>query len=197
MEKDEQELIAAAQKGDAEAFGVLVTKYMPRALAFARRMTGNTEDAEDLAQEAFVKAYRNLGSFKGQSGFYTWFFQVLSNLCMDHLRRAALLKKVFFFAAPDVDREEASDPLMQAPDTDLLSRPDGGLEQKELKAALQKALKRLPDRQRAVFLMKHNEDMKLREIAVVLGISEGAVKSHLVRAVTALKKSMKGYGHYG
>jgi RNA polymerase sigma-70 factor (ECF subfamily) len=192
MEQDEQELIASAKNGDAEAFGIIVERYMPKALSFARHMTGNAEDAQDLAQEAFIRAYNNIATFKGESGFYSWFIRVLYNLCIDHLRRAAFVKKVFFFARPGEQDEE--DPMIKAPDMHPGSIPDMGLEQKELRAALTAAISRLPKQQRAVFLMKHHEGMKLSEIAVALHISEGAVKSHLVRAVTALKKSMKGYG---
>jgi len=192
MELEESALIEAARCGDAEAFGVIVSRYMPKALAYARQLTGNSEDAQDLVQDAFIKAYKGLGSFKGESRFNTWFFRVLSNVCLDHLRKASFLKKVFFFSAGGGD-EEAKDPLETAPDTHPSSSPDMGLEQKELRAALEKALGALPARQRAVFLLKHNEGMTLMEIAAVLGISEGAVKSHLARAVTALRKGMKEY----
>jgi len=197
MQNDEQELITSAKKGDTEAFGVIVERYMPKALAFARHMTGNTEDSQDLAQEAFIRAYNSLGSFKGDSGFYSWFMRILYNLCIDHLRKATFIKKVFFFAsARDEEKPDDDDPMARYADPHPESIPDGGLEQKELKAALNAAIIRLPARQRAVFLMKHNEGMKITEIGLALGISEGAVKSHLVRAVSALKKSLKEYGSH-
>ncbi len=192
MQKDEQELINSAKNGDAEAFGVMVERYMPRALAFARQMTGSAEDAQDMVQEAFIRAYRGIGSFKGESGFYGWFIRVLYNLCIDHLRRAALIKKVFIFSSSR-DEEDEEDPMGQVPDPHPESMPDGGLERKELRAALTGAIRRLPGRQREVFLMKHSAGMKLSEIASALGISEGAVKAHLVRAVTALRRGMKDY----
>lgn len=194
MQTDEQALIQAARGGDAEAFGVLVERYMPRAVAFARHMTGRAEDASDLAQDAFVKAWKGMGSFRAGSGFYTWFFRVLANVCVDHLRREALRKKLFFFARDRADDGEATpDPVDAAPDEDPARRPDGGIEQKELRAALGGAIRGLPARQRAVFVMKHVEGMKITEIAGTLGITDGAVKSHLVRAVTALQKGLKGY----
>ncbi|MGA2192463.1 MAG: RNA polymerase sigma factor [Nitrospirota bacterium] len=194
---EEAALIGAAKRGDSEAFGVIVRRYMPRAIAFARQMTGNSDDAQDLAQDAFIRAYRGLGSFKGDSRFYTWFVKVLSNVCLDHLRKAALIKKVFFFMAPREDEGDEQDLIEESPDSNPASMPDSGLAQKELRAALKKALAALPDRQRAVFLLKHEEGLKLNQIAEALGISEGAVKSHLFRAVEALKKSMKGYGSHG
>ncbi|MBI5190571.1 MAG: sigma-70 family RNA polymerase sigma factor [Nitrospirae bacterium] len=191
---DEHSLIEAARGGDTEAFGVLVERYMPRAVAFARHMTGRADDASDLAQDAFVKAWRGIGSFKGESGFYTWFFRVLANICVDHLRKEAFRKKLFFFARDrDDGGDETADPVETAPDEDPGSVPDVSLGRKELRAALGKAVRGLPARQRAVFLMKHVEGMKITEIAVALGISEGAVKSHLVRSVTALRKGLKGY----
>ena len=190
----ELELVEASRKGDPDAFGALVKKYMPRALAFARQMTGDADDAQDLAQDAFIKAYKALDSFKGGSSFYTWFIRILSNVCLDFLRKKTFIKKIFFFASQD-DDDEGLDVVEQAPDTSRSRNPDMPLEQKELRAALKKALLSLPPRQRAVFLMKHEEDMKLSEIAVALKISEGAVKAHLFRAIDALKKSMKGYHH--
>ena len=159
-------------------------------------MTGNSEDAQDLVQDAFLKAYRGLGGFKGESSFYTWFFRVLSNICLDHLRKGTFLKKVFFIPTVSDEDDDEAGQLEQAPDPNTSwSRPDDRLHQKELREALSRAFKSLPDRQRAVFLLKNNEGMKISEIAAVLGISEGAVKSHLVRAVTSLRKQMKGYGN--
>ena len=192
MVSNEQELVEASRKGDPEAFGTLVKMYMPRALAFARQMTGNADDAQDLAQDAFIKAYRALNSFKGGSSFYTWFIRILSNVCLDFLRKRTFIKKIFFFAAPE-EEEDGHDAVDQAPDCSRSINPDMPLEQKELRAALKKALLSLPPRQRVVFLMKHEEDLKLTEIAAALRISEGAVKAHLFRAVETLKKGMKGY----
>lgn len=196
MQSDEPEIIEAAAKGDHEAFGMIVSRYMPRALGFARAMTGNAEDARDMAQEAFVKAYRSLGTFRGQSGFRTWFFSVLANVCTDHLRKRALMNRIIFFRSGRKQDDGADDPPVAA-DTHWESMPDRGAERRELGAALGRALLRLPGRQRAVFLMKHHEEMKLREIAAALGISEGAVKSHLVRAVAALRKEMRDYKSHG
>lgn len=196
MEIDEKALVEAAKYGDAEAFGVLVKRYMPKALSYARQMTGGGEESEDLVQEAFLKAYRGLGGFKGESSFYTWFFRVLSNICLDHLRKGAFLKKVFFIPAVS-DEDDEPGQLERAPDPNTAwSRPDERFNQKELRAALSRALKILPERQRAVFLLKNSEGMKIAEVAAVLDISEGAVKSHLVRAITSLRKHMKGYGSH-
>jgi len=201
MYNDEQDIIASAINGDAEAFGVLVSRYTPKALAYARQMAGNSDDAKDLVQESFVKAYYNLGSFKGESGFPAWFFRVLTNICMDHLRKRALVKKVFFFLpgpdGSDDEGEEDDGPLYTAADLHPLADPGGVLEQKELNRAFGKALKVLPARQRAAFVLRHGDGMKLSEVAAALGITEGAVKAHLVRAVASVQKSMKEYGYHG
>ena len=194
MAIEEKSLIESARHGDAEAFEHIVRHYMPKALAFARQMTGNAEDAQDLAQEAFLKAYRGLPNFKGDSSFGTWFYRILSNICMDSLRKTVFLKRIFFFSVQEED-DEGESLLEQAPDPKSGSRPDENIKQRELRAAIEKALKALPPRQKAVFLLKHNEEMKIAEIASVLKISEGAVKAHLVRAVTALRKQMKGLGY--
>lgn len=198
MAKDEPVLIEAAQNGDAEAFGVLVERYMPRALAFARQMTGNREDAEDLVQEAFVKAYGKLGSFRGGSEFYTWFYRLLANRCLDHLRRRSLFMRVFrLVRAGQDDDDDDRDRVEALPDSRPGASPLKGYEDREAGAAIKKALSSLTDRQRAVFLLRHNEEMKTSEVAAVLGISEGAVKSHLARAVAVLRKSLKAYGEHG
>lgn len=197
MAKDEPVLIEAARKGDSEAFGVLVERYMPRALGFARQMTGNAADAEDLVQDAFVTAYRKLGQFKGDSTFYTWFYRLLANRCLDHMRRRSLFMKVFRLGRARPDGEDEDDIMAVVPDKSPGASPLKGYEDMEAKAAINRALSKLPDRQRAVFLLRHNEDMKTSEVASVLGISEGAVKSHLARAVAGLRKSLKAYGDHG
>jgi len=192
MTPDERDLIAAAVAGDETAFGELVKRSMPRALAFARQMTGSQEDAEDVVQEAYVKAYRSLSGFRGDSGFYTWFYRLLANACLDHLRKAAVMNKLLFFRRENKDEDER-DPVEDAPDPNAGSSPEALVMGKELKKALNRALMALPGRQRAVFLLKHNEGLKISEIALALGISEGAVKSHLSRAVASLSTSMKDY----
>lgn len=190
---DEAALVDSARNGDADAFGVLVARYMPRALAFARQMTGSVQDAEDIVQDSFVKAYRSIGSFRGESGFYTWFYRLLANACMDHLRRGSIARKLFFWKRED-DGDDRPGPLETAPDTHPGSSPYRGLEQKQMRAAINGALGRLPERQRAVFLLRHNEGMSTADVAAVLGISEGAVKSHLSRAITALRSGLREYG---
>jgi len=190
---DEAALIAASREGDAEAFGILVERYMPRALAFATRMTGNPEDAEDIVQDSFVKAYNKLGSFRGDSGFFTWFYRLLSNACLDHMRRGSLVKRIFYFGRPVQDGEDY-DPVDQAADPDPGSSPDSGVYRGEAAKDINEALMKLSPRQRAVFLLRHDEGLKTAEVAEALGISEGAVKSHLVRAIAALRKELKAYG---
>jgi len=192
MDIQESALIEAARRGDSEAFGVIVSRYMPKALAFARRMTGDDGDAEDVVQDAFIKAYKAIGSFKAESGFGTWFYRILANQCLDHLRKATFFRRVFFFAYPARD-EEGQDGYNTPDFPDPAGRPDEELEQKQLKKALNKAVMGLPERQRAVFLLKHDEGLKISEIAVILGITEGAAKSHLSRAAAALRDSMKAH----
>jgi len=193
---DERELIESARDGDQEAFGVIVERYMPRALAYARQMTGSHADAEDIVQDAFVKAYTKLGTFQGESGFYTWFYRLLTNSCLDHLRKRSLVMRVFRFRSGSGEQQDDDDGIEREPDKGSGSSPLAGLENKEAGEAIKKALGRLPERQRAVFLLRHNEDMKTSEVAAVLGITEGAVKSHLARAVASLKKSLRAYGKY-
>jgi RNA polymerase sigma-70 factor (ECF subfamily) len=196
MELDERALIEAAKGGDPEAFGVMVEHYMPKALGFATKMMGNAEDAKDVTQEAFVKAYRSLGSYRREAGFATWFFRVLSNACTDHLRKASLMRRVFFFSKRG-EEEGGAEPLEEAADPHPGAGPEEDMKRRELGLALTRALMSLTARQRAVFLLKHYDGMKFSDIAAIIGISEGAVKSHMARAVTALRTRMKDQPEHG
>ena len=165
----EDDLVAACRRQDLAAFEQLYRTQGPRLKSIAWHMTGNRQDAEDAVQEAFVKAYRALHRFQGQSGLGTWLCRILINVCHDVRRRRA--------------REAGPD------EVPLADRAAPGGEP-ALKVALEAALLRLPPKQRMVFLMFEAEGMRHAEIAAVLEIPEGTSKAWLFEARKELKRML-------
>src|SRR3989338_5903260 len=137
----EEELVLQARGGDLKSFSALVQIYQERAIRIAHSFVGNFEDARDMAQEAFVKAYENLDSFKEESRFYTWFYRILVNTCKDFLRKKKVRRHLSFWLNRDGDGEEI-DPVMNV-ETHAKNAAQE-LDDKELGAAIYKALDRLP-----------------------------------------------------
>ena len=190
---DEALLVQAARSGDLKSYSALVELYQERALHIAFSFVGHWEDAKDMAQEAFVKAYQNLANFHGESRFYTWFYRILANTCKDFLRKKKIRGAFLLWTKSDKD-----------PETDILDRiPACGknasqtLENKELGTEIQNALNKLPFQQRTAFALRYLEGMRLEEIAGTMALSEGAVKAHLWQAGQKLRKILKGAGVAG
>lgn len=184
-DRAEKILLEQIRNGDNTSFEQLVSAHSARLIRTVWRMVGNREDAEDLVQETFVRLYKNIDKFRGDSSLSTWLYKILSRLAIDHLRRQKLKQKIFFFRNSELD----PDPLEQA--------ADPGADPGELYLAgeagrkLTKAMDKLSIRQRTVFTLRHHEGMPLREIASVLDLEEGTVKVHLHRAVHFLRKELK------
>jgi RNA polymerase sigma-70 factor (ECF subfamily) len=175
-------LIERARNGDREAFDLLVDLYKERAFSVAFGFTGNTEDAKDALQEAFVKAYIGVMNFRGSSSFYTWFYRILVNQCKDLLRKRGIRKRVFSDPLPGSDGEE---PAIEAVDTS--PGPSDRVLDLETRRLIGEAVDRLPAKQKSVFILRHIEGMKMDEIARVVGCSESTAKVHLFRAVRGLR----------
>lgn len=185
---DETTLVEAARGGDVSSFSALVRLYADRAVRVATSLTGSREDGQDLAQEAFVRAYQNLASFRGKSRFYTWFYRILTNLCHDHLRRKKMRGFAAFWTGSESGREAIAETVpSRDPDASRMLL-DAELEQK-----LRTALAGLPFRQRSVFALRYLDGLSLAEIAESLGLSEGAVKAHLWQAMQKMKKNLGTY----
>ena len=181
------ELIKSFKKGEESAFSQIVLKYQYRLLHAATIVLGDENEAKDLVQDAFVKAYFNLKSFRGNSSLYTWLYRILYNLCISSLRR----KKIISFLRLD-SQDESIDFTSQAPD------PEEVYERKEILLAVKNAVKKLPVKQRMVFTMKQFEGLRHVEIAEIMGITEGAVKSSYFHAVKKLREMLNQYGgEYG
>lgn len=180
----EKILLEQIREGNAESFESLVRHLSPRALRLAVRLTGNRAEAEEIAQEAFLRFYTGIHSFRGESSAGTWLYQTVTRLAIDHLRREQLRRRIFFFRRD----EESADPAEII--ADPAPSPADRVLAEETRQRLSRALGKLPPRQRAVFVLRHQEELPLKEIADLLGLEEGTVKAHLHRAVVRLRKEL-------
>lgn len=178
-------LLARIREGDDSGFEIVVANHSPRILSLAWRLTGNREDAEDIAQEAFLRFHRGIGGFRGDSSVATWLHRTVTRLAIDHLRRRKLRDRIFFFRRSS----EEADPLDLVPDS--AASPGERCFAGEIRQRLDRAMQRLSARQRVVFTLRHYEEMPLREIASVLELEEGTVKAHLHRAIRTLRQELR------
>jgi len=186
----EQELVTRAKAGDDEAFAQLMRDNEKRIYNLTLRMTGNPEDAMDLAQEAFLNAWRGLKFFQGDSAFSTWVYRLASNACIDHLRRKKRRQDI---SAPmPTDEEDDSQP--DIPDDRF--RPDRELERRELRRAVIRGLEQLSDEHRQVLVMRELNGLSYQEIADVLDLEAGTVKSRIARARNSLRKILVESGNF-
>jgi RNA polymerase sigma-70 factor (ECF subfamily) len=186
-------VVARAQDGDRTAFGDLVKKYQGKAYAIAYSMcSGDGEEARELTQEAFLRAFRSLKEFRGKSSFYTWFYRILVNTCLDNRRRRGRWEKIFSFWRRD-QHEKASSGETNAeyPDPRENSDPMTALSNKQLAQDIRQALASLPEKQRVVFQLKVLHGMQIREIAQIMGSAEGTIKSHLFRATHFMRDALQ------
>lgn len=170
--------------GDEAAFATLVTRYRGRLVALARRMlaegSGEAADAEDVAQETFVAAYDKRASFRRGEPFRPWLYRIAVNRCLDRLRARRRRPAV-------ADWDSVPEPASRG------AEPLGVLLTDERDARLQEAVARLPPKLRAVFLLRHLDDLTYDEIAVATGLPMGTVKTHLFRARAHLRQALAGY----
>ena len=179
----EQILLEQLRAGHPGAFEQLVQAQASRMINLAYRLVGNRAEAEEIAQEGFLRLHRSLASFRGECSLTR--YRIVSRLAIDHLRREKLRRKLFFFRRHNDD----VDPLDVVADAG--ASPRDLLQAKEAGQRLQAALDGLSARQRAVFVLRHQEGLALKEIAAVLKLQEGTVKAHLHRAVRALRVELE------
>ena len=187
VDSQEHALLERIRNGDESGFEQLVKEHTGKVIGLAWRLVGNREEAEDLAQEAFLRLHRSLPDFRGESLISTWLYRTTTRLAIDHLRRERIKRKLFFFRqsndAPD-PVELASDPR-QNPGREFLSQ--------EAMQSLRRSLAKLSSRQQVIFTLRHYEGLPLKEIAEHLGLQTGTVKAHLHRAVTQLRLDLVDY----
>ena len=192
---DEHTLIRQAQAGNRTAFEELVHRYDKDVLRLATNIMRRPEDARDIYQEAFLKVYKNLHRFRFECSFYTWVYRVVTNVCLDHLRRRTSRRED---QAPEVQvndgREGASgvDFFERQVEPHAEANPEQRLLGREIGAQIDAALGRLSPRERMVFEMKHYQGLKLRVIGEILGTSEETVKNSLFRATQKLRAQLEG-----
>jgi len=191
----EEEFILRARHGDSRSFSALVEIYQERAVRIAYSFVGNFEDARDMAQEAFVKAYENLGSFKEQSRFYTWFYRILVNACKDFMRKKKVRRHLSFWLNRDGADERMEDPVMNV-ETHAKNAAQE-LVNKELGAAIIHAMDRLPSQQRTAFSLRYLEGLSLEEVSESMGVSVGAVKATLWQAGQKMQKFLAEFTYVG
>src|SRR5438552_4205367 len=181
-------LVQAAKKGDLEALSELVKRYDRNIFRIAQHITHNEEDAQDVVQEAFLKAYQNLEQFQGNSKFYTWLVRIAVNEALMKLRRRRSDKTVSL--DEDVVTEEGSMPREVA---DWSPNPEQLYGQSELGDILKKTIQGLPPGFRAVFVLRDVEGLSTEETAEMLGLSIPAVTSRLLRARLQLRERLARY----
>jgi len=185
---DDVSLIRASQQGDRVAFEELVRRYDQAVLRLALHLTGSEHEAQDIYQDAFLKAYRNLASFRFECSFYTWIYRIVTNLCLDHLRKRQVRKE----DSPVVTDSEGEtfNLLEQVPDVRSGADPERDLMRRELGRMINSALGKLTPRERMVFEMKHYQGLKLRTIGEMLNTTEETAKNTLFRATQKLRVAL-------
>jgi len=180
---DELSVIKRFKKGEKAAFEELVLKYQDRIYNLCRHMLGNIHDAEDAAQDTFIKAYHNLDNFRHEASFYTWLYRIAVNTCLDYK------KKPFFgsfFTKTDAG-EFIDEPASDRPSPERL------YESKQIGLALHNSIRKLPTKLRTAIVLKEIEGLSYEEIADILEVSIGTVKSRLSRAREELKTLLKKF----
>ena len=180
-------LIQAAQQGDHDAFERLVRLYDQSVLRLALNLLRSEEDARDAYQEAFLKAYSNLGSFRFECSFHTWLYRIVTNICLDHLRKRSVRKE----DPPVVETADGQRDLFDAlQDTRPEADPERDLLRRELGRRIERALDKLGARERLVFEMKHYQGLRLRAIGEMLSTTEETAKNCLYRATQKLRTEL-------
>jgi|SRR6185312_9377603 RNA polymerase sigma-70 factor, ECF subfamily len=185
---DDAILVREAQRGDRAAFEELVRQYDHAVLRLAMHLTGSEHEAQDIYQDAFLKAYKNIGSFRFECSFYTWIYRIVTNLCLDHLRRKQVRKED---APVAVDSEgQPYDVLDQVPDGRAGANPERDLMRRELGKHIGQALEQLSAKERMVFELRHYHGMKLRTVGEMLNTTEETAKNTLFRATQKLRGAL-------
>ena len=169
-------IVRKVLQGDVNAFEKLVTEYEKAVYAIAQRMTGNAEDAADMTQETFIKAYNSLSSFRGDSKFSVWLYRIANNVCLDFLRSRSR-KPTVSLSTEDDDGEET-----QLDIADESQSPELLLENALTRDAVRRGLDSLPPDYRQILLLREIQGLSYEEIAAALGIESGTVKSRIFRA---------------
>ena len=191
MIDNEHRIIERVKNGDQDAFCELVEKYKQKAINIAFSFCGNHEDAKDVSQEAFIRAFKTIKNFRSESLFFTWFYRILINLCKDYLRRK-MKDKTIGVTVKINDGTQDEESIFET----IASGGPGPKEQllnKELGEELTEAMNSLPERQKRVFTLKNIHGLKINEIAEIVKCAEGTIKAHLFKATLNLQGKLASY----
>ena len=186
---EDDDLIREAQKGHRAAFDTLVRRYDQSVLRLALHMLSNEQDAQDVHQEAFIKAYRHLSNFRFECSFYTWLYRIVTNLCLDQLRRRKSRREDPATVVDAVGEE--MDLLSNVQDERAMANPARELDRKLMGERIAAALDKLTPRERTVFELKHYQGLKLRTIGDMLSTTEETAKNTLFRATRKLRANLE------
>ncbi len=186
-------LVERSRQGDLAAFRELVDRYQSRAQSIAIGVIGSREDAEDIVQEAFLKAFRNLNSFRGQSSFYTWFYRIVFNLAIDLSRKRYRRSESSMGDHSAIDALSLSSPADASDFMGSIPNPDQVMQRTDLGKEIRKAIGGLSPEHRAVILLREVEGLSYSEISDVVGCSKGTVMSRLHHARKRLQKSLADF----
>jgi RNA polymerase sigma-70 factor (ECF subfamily) len=185
---DDTHLVREAQRGNRAAFEELVRHYDQAVLRLAMHLTGSDHEAQDIYQEAFLKAYKSVGNFRFECSFYTWIYRIVTNLCLDHLRKRQVRKEDAPVATDSSG--EQYDVLDRVPDGRSGANPERDLMRRELGGQINRALEKLTPRERMVFELKHYQGLKLRTVGEMLNTTEETAKNTLFRATQKLRGAL-------
>ncbi|GAB4363423.1 MAG: RNA polymerase sigma factor RpoE [Calditrichia bacterium] len=183
--EEDRRLIQAALEGQEKAYETLLLKYRNLVYTIMVKMVRNPQEAEDLTQEAFMKAFNSLASFNDEFAFSTWLMKIATNNCIDFLRKRKL--RTYSIHEPIQYKDEKIE--IEIPDT--TPTPEKSLLQEERKKMLEEAINQLPERYRYVILLRHKEEKSYEEIAEILNLPLGTVKAQIFRAREILNKKLK------
>lgn len=193
MATDDLTLVKRVRSGDQRAFRLLVERYQKKVYAVALGMLKDKEEAMDVTQEAFVKVYKYLDHFKGDSSFYTWLYRITSNICIDVLRKkqgGGKTEQVEFDEQIQMDTAEAN---IGALGSRLGTNPQKSALRRELAEKIQEALAQVPEKHRMILLMREVEGLSYEDLAKVLEIPKGTVMSRLFHARAKVQKILSEY----
>ncbi len=183
-------LISRAKDGDADAFEEIVREYEKTVYNLALRYCGNSHDAYDISQDVFLRVYRSIDTFKGQSKFSTWLFQLATNICIDYCRKNSRRKEVGIVLSDD----DGDDTQLDIPDESQI--PEKIYEELQLRDDIAKCIDKLSDEHRMVLVLRDIDGMSYNEICDILGVELGTVKSRLFRAREKLRSILIKSGNF-
>jgi RNA polymerase sigma-70 factor, ECF subfamily len=192
-ERESVRLVERAKNGDVRAFRDLVERYQQRAYAIAYGVLGNADDAEDVAQEAFLKAFKKLSSFRGQSSFYTWFYRIVFNLSVDLSRRRYRHREMSYGDSFSLDAGVAHVDSSNVELGAKVTTPEESLSRLQLRGRIAEAMAQLSPEHRAVISLREVDGLSYAEISDVMGCSKGTVMSRLHHARRKLQRSLREF----